>query len=365
MTYAPQQPLDVPPYQIQQLIDSVADEFSAGFGSGQSPIHVRCAQALGSEIYIGCANGELLRFALQADDPEKLESYRILTRQTVPDEKPVDEIIVIPSLSRALVLSDKQIHFYKLPSLDPMPIHPIRHVMGVAVDQQHVNRPPPSPSGPSGPILPVEFCVLKRTSIVLYSLSEIRLFMRKDFPCPQGALAARRTGQTLCLADAENYNIVDLASASLFPIIPLSQAADGLAIQPSITVIGENEFLVLSWLGTNTLGVFINSNGEPIRGTLEWPSYPDAVCLDYPYIAALLPNSTIEIHSIETLSIVQVISAPFTFNTPASDQDQELQKRLNLVAALGGYLVPSSQRSDKMRMTKVPLLRRFATQSES
>jgi hypothetical protein len=27
---------------------------------------------LGSEIYVGCSNGELLRFALQADDPTKV-----------------------------------------------------------------------------------------------------------------------------------------------------------------------------------------------------------------------------------------------------------------------------------------------------
>lgn len=27
---------------------------------------------VGSEIYVGCSNGELLRFTLQADDPNKV-----------------------------------------------------------------------------------------------------------------------------------------------------------------------------------------------------------------------------------------------------------------------------------------------------
>lgn len=27
---------------------------------------------VGSEVYVGCSNGELLRFALQADDPNKV-----------------------------------------------------------------------------------------------------------------------------------------------------------------------------------------------------------------------------------------------------------------------------------------------------
>jgi hypothetical protein len=82
--------------------------------------------AVGSEIYVGCSNGELIRFALQADDPNKvsgfleyqaphsrisqLESYRVLSRQTVPNDKPVDEIVLIPSLSRAFILSGISVH---------------------------------------------------------------------------------------------------------------------------------------------------------------------------------------------------------------------------------------------------------------
>jgi vacuolar protein sorting-associated protein 3 len=76
------------------------------------------------------------------------------------------------------------------------------------------------------------------------------------------------------------------------------------------------------------------------------------VGLDYPYIATLLPNGTIEIHSVETQSIVQVIPPPSSTISP-----ENLTGRLRLASCLNGYFVPSSQKTDKMRMTSVPLMR--------
>jgi hypothetical protein len=68
--------------------------YSLAFENEGGKIQLRCAQAIGksrprketrkhgaetgvftgSEIYAGCSNGELIRFALQADDPSKVRS---------------------------------------------------------------------------------------------------------------------------------------------------------------------------------------------------------------------------------------------------------------------------------------------------
>jgi hypothetical protein len=61
--------------------------------------------------------------------------------------------------------------------------------------------------------------------------------------------------------------------------------------------------------------------------------------LDYPYIIALLPNDTIEIHNIETQAIVQVIGAPPDTSSSAPSGEYPRQ-RLNLVSSVGRYLVP-------------------------
>ncbi|KAG6830375.1 hypothetical protein H0H92_001012 [Tricholoma furcatifolium] len=375
MTYAPTNPVDVPPYQLQPLFSAYLPSgmryisvlvinfltFYLEIESGE--VKIRCAQALGSEIYVGCSNGELIRFALQADDPNNLESYSILSRQTVPNQKPVDEIVLIPCLGRAFILSeysliahshlDRILHFYTFPSLDPVSpniVKPIRHVVTFAVDYRDLQRPPIMTSNSSSGLEPVNFCVVKRTAIVMYVMRE-RLNFTKEIPLPQGATLARRIGSLLCIADKEVYNIVDLDQASLVPVIPISQAPDpDVSIKPSITIVGENEFLILSWTGAGTIGLFITGEGDPVRGTLEWPSHPQALCLDYPYITSLLPNGNIEIHSIETQTIVQVISPDLTQGTQSGSH-------LNLVSSLSGYLVPSTQRSEKMRTTRVPLLR--------
>ena len=102
----------------------------------------------------------------------------------------------------------------------------------------------------------------------------------QEIPLPYGATLARRIGRSLCIADKENYNMVDLEGASLFPIIPLSQAPDSaIAVKPSITVVGDNEYLIISWTGASTIGLFITGDGDPVRGTVEWPRHPEAVCM--------------------------------------------------------------------------------------
>ncbi|OSD05086.1 hypothetical protein PYCCODRAFT_1385627 [Trametes coccinea BRFM310] len=350
MTYAPQKPVDVPPYQLQPLLSGITDGLSRAAGH---PVTIRCAQAIGSEIYVGCSNGELLRYALQGGTSDSPESYTLLSRQSMPNEKPIDEIVLAPSISRALVLADHQIHFYTLPTLDMVPLNlikPIRNVVTFAVDEQHLRRPPQFASDIPVPVEPIEFCVVKRNAISLYSLRE-RLFFQKEIPLPAGGVLARRSGQYLCIADRENYNVINLDQASMVPLLPISQAMDSdIVVKPSITVISENEFLILSWTGASTLGVFITGEGDPVRGTLEWPGHPEAVSLDYPYITTLLPNNTIEIHSVETQAIVQVIPAP----PEGSKQDD----RKALIACLNGFFIPSTQRREKLRPTPVRLMRK-------
>jgi len=44
------------------------------------------------------------------------------------------------------------------------------------------------------------------------------------------------------------------------------------------------------------MGVFINVNGDPVRGTLQWPCNPLSICLDYPYVTTLLPDQAVQVH---------------------------------------------------------------------
>lgn len=74
--------------------------------------------------------------------------------------------------------------------------------------------------------------------------------------------------------------MLDVEALSVFQVLPVSQAFEPtpFVVKPSITVISQNEFLILSWTGASTLGVFVTGDGDPVRGTLEWPSHPEAIC---------------------------------------------------------------------------------------
>ncbi len=102
-----------------------------------------------------------------------------------------------------------------------------------------------------------------------------------------------------------------------------------------------------------------------------WPG------LDYPYITSLLPNNSIEVHNLETQAVVQVIGSSTTspvsrLSSPGkSPQHQrqssanslrgsggsELSRRIDLVSCVGSYLVPSTQRLEKMSRVPVKLLK--------
>lgn len=53
-------------------------------------------------------------------------------------------------------------------------------------------------------------------------------------------------------------------------------------VNPNVVVIpGENEFLVTSYTGAGTMGVFLNGQGDPVRGTMEWTDHPLSICKLY------------------------------------------------------------------------------------
>ncbi|KAI0344930.1 hypothetical protein BDW22DRAFT_1353743 [Trametopsis cervina] len=356
---------EAPPYELQSLIDAVLPGSDDPTRSAQK---VTCARAIGSDLYIGCSNGEILRLSLQRNDTKARGSYTLQSRQDVPSGKTIDDIVLTPSISRALVLSDRNIFIYTLPALDLVQIQPMRNVVAFAVDEQHLRRPLTKPEAVQY-TEPIELCVLKRTSISLYSLRE-KLIFQKDIPLPSRATLARRTGRYLCVADHEYYNMIDLSAASLLQLLPLSQAPDSGPVKPFILVISDHEFLILSWTGASTLGLFLTGDGDPVRGTLEWTSHPKAVwklilvctAFDHPYVMSLMPDDSIQIYDINTQLLVQEIPPPIP---PTYLPSSMVLDRKALFSAGSGFFVPSSQRSMKLRGTPVALLRREQSTSET
>jgi len=222
--------------------------------------------------------------------------------------------------------------------MEPVPqalISPIRLVLSFAVDVAPSDVHPPS----------VRFCIMKTTGASLYTLRE-RLIHEKEVPI-RSVRHVKRIGQHACICDAERtYAMIDVGTLEMIPAMPSSQN-EGTIVPPRIAVVCENEFVVCTWLGTNAMGVFLTGTGDPVRGVLEWNQYPDAICIDFPYIAALLPNRSIEIHNLDSLQLAQVIYPPELSSV-------FLEPRL--LAGSLGFLTPSSHRIERLGVVSVPVI---------
>jgi vacuolar protein sorting-associated protein 3 len=84
------------------------------------------------------------------------------------------------------------------------------------------------------------------------------------------------------------------------------------------------------------------------------------VGLDYPYVTALLPDQTIQVHNIESQAIAQVVPAP-PLPSPNETSLSALlsEERRALAMSPNGFFIPS-QRPEKLRLKKVNVLSRDA-----
>lgn len=111
----------------------------------------------------------------------------------------------------------------------------------------------------------------------------------------------------LCFADSKSYHLASLKSEAIVPLFPY----DASYMNPNIYCIEKKEFLLVTGSAQGFgIGVFVSAKGEPIRGTLQWPTIPISVVSYDSFVIALLKNSTVQIHDITTQSLVQSITLP-------------------------------------------------------
>ncbi|KAI7826544.1 hypothetical protein BC939DRAFT_395393 [Gamsiella multidivaricata] len=99
----------------------------------------------------------------------------------------------------------------------------------------------------------------------------------------------------------------------MVPVLPVvqntSSGSNSQVLKPVCIPIAENEFLLASATssGQTAIGIFCSGSGDPVRGTLQWSSYPRALAVEFPYVTALLRGNIVEIHNILDQKLVQTI----------------------------------------------------------
>lgn len=342
----PQQSPSTLEYELCTLIPQFHSSPSASSGK----VSISCVQAIGQNIYLGCSNGSLQRYVLE-ESADGTFQYSLASEFMLSTRASIDSIQLAPTLSKAIVLSKDQIFFLSLPTLELIPPEVMRTIpqaLGFAINE--------TPAAQE----PVRLIVLKRASIGFYDLGNKTRFLKE---VRISSLAARQAGSSLCFADTENYNILNIATSSNLAVHPIS-IVETWKILPIVEVSKENEYLIVACTGTSDdhakvycMALFISGTGEPTRNPMELEQ-PDAICVDKELVISLHTVHS----STKDISIVQVraIGESKTFQTIHPPPSGEDRVRL-LSLARSGFAAPVNSRQDKLLMTTIPLFESLTT----
>nr|KAJ3420128.1 transforming growth factor, beta receptor associated protein 1 [Polyrhizophydium stewartii] len=291
-------------------------------GDAPASLTFGAAELCGTDLFVGTSDGSLVHYVIEPilESVNAQPVVRLKSRvQVSASKKPVHSILAIPTESKLAIhtgrhpplqhhrdrnadsasdparSADGILAFYRLESLTPVPqaqIQPIKGVTAFCADKTVQS--------------PLLLAVAKRRSVCGYFLDS-QLVLKKEVSVIDGALIVAQDGSVVCAADASSYKLVRLDSGECTPLFPYEKSQ----MSPLAVAIGGGEFLLVTASAQGVgLGVFISSLGEPIRGTLQWPSVPISMVFQFPYVVTLLRNNTLQIHNFKTQDLVQSITFP-------------------------------------------------------
>lgn len=286
----------------------------------------------------------------------------LASRQKTHSKKvrPASKIVLLPSISRALVLSIATASIFSLPEFAPMSgIGSLRDVNDLSrdIDERLTD----------GDQEEAVVTAFTKTAIRIVKVQKNSLKLLRNVEYPNVLLGLRRSGFAL-VANTTDYSLIDLENSQQIPLFPISTAGEeqeaapaettedenkspspppeadktSKKIKPVIVPVGADEFLVLSGSKTDepAMGLVVNLDGDISRGTIAWPQYPESVAVDYPYVASVI-GTQVQFHSLHDQSLVQTIefeSTPIVSNVSAviSQPYHPLADKIRLVPLVDG-----------------------------
>lgn len=196
--------------------------------------HITCVELCDGNLYIGTSHAEILHFvSIPADpsDDSQASQYIFASRlQPAYNAQPsgslqalpgVQQILVLPSVSKACILCNGTLSFYSLPELSPAlnntTVDRCTWVGGVDLDNG-------GSQGETGVVIMI--CVRNKMRLVRIH-DEARRVRDIEFP---GCLAVTRRKNFACVADSHSYALIDVENQqkiSLFPISSLDENIGG------------------------------------------------------------------------------------------------------------------------------------------
>ncbi|CAG8574593.1 9361_t:CDS:10 [Ambispora gerdemannii] len=264
--------------------------FGSGIGWGaRDRVTVETVEAWENNIYVGTSDGHLIHYVLE----DQTSSENPIPKSYLIDKQKL-------GFGRKLV-EHSTLSFYALPEMTPLPVSAFPHIKGVTCFTHDLAKEGQTETDGS-----VKLCVLKKRTVHEFSLLENLVECSQSIPLPHGGIVCCQYGSSLCIADStHNYRLIDLDCKRMIDLMSPQERSSiygSGTFKPIVTVIEKGEFLL-----NTTIGQFMSSAGEPVRGVLQWTSFPRAIGVEYPYVVALLRNNTIEIHNVIDQNLVQTV----------------------------------------------------------
>ncbi|KAG9296858.1 hypothetical protein G9A89_006813 [Geosiphon pyriformis] len=289
------------PFTLQTIIaSSTANSGAAagtrfGWGNRDNRVIVETVEAWENNVYVGTSDGHLIHYVLedQINTENSIpKSYLIEKHNLGFGRKFVERILLLPQIQKAVILCDSTLSFYLLPQMEPLPFQYIKGVTCFTYDL--------AKEGVTEDDGSVKLCVIKKRAVHTYIIREELNELTPSLPLANGGIVACQYGSSLCIADSTyKYRLIDLVQRRM---IDIGEYMDSHQPQERNSTPGGGSFKPLT-----TLGQFVSSKGDPIRGVLRWSSFPRAIGVEYPYVIALLRNNTIEIHNVVNQALIQTI----------------------------------------------------------
>ncbi len=87
-------------------------------------------------------------------------------------------------------------------------------------------------------------------------------------------MALSQAGKYICFADLKEYRILNFDNEYTCTLFPY----DFKEFSPITIATVPGEFLLATRTSQGVgIGLFVSLNGDPVRGTLEWPSMPQSL----------------------------------------------------------------------------------------
>ncbi|KAK9458719.1 uncharacterized protein V1516DRAFT_699092, partial [Lipomyces oligophaga] len=283
------------PYILQPLLTDVLTLSE----DQDKPVEITCVEAWHSSLYLGTSTGEILHYF--QDPTVNTPSYMFASRQVIHPSRPhaITSILLLPTISHALVLSHGTITFFTLPEFSPAAIGRVREVNSMSLDLDRI------PVDGKDEVWITVF-TKKLIRIIRDNVTELKLV--KDIDYASALVGVQRSSLAL-VANENLYALVDLNSVQRIPLFPVCNNPDAsVKLQPHVASVTAEEFFVTSGSAPDepAVGLVVNLDGDVSRGTIAWTGYPSVVAVEYPYCAAVIGNE-LQLHSLISQESIQTI----------------------------------------------------------